>query len=70
MGPYSEERQYWRAVAIQRLLDTNPQLDDVTRAMWEGHLRNLSHNEETYNFRVKTIYSKLKNHSKALIDYE
>ena len=70
MGPYSEDRQYWRAVAIRRLLDTNPQLDDVTRAMWEGHLRNLSHNEETYNFRVKTIYSKLKNRSKGVIDYE
>ena len=70
MGPYSEERQYQRATAIKRLLDTNPQLDAVTRAMWEGHLRNLSHNEETYNWRVKTIYSKLNNRSKGVIDYE
>lgn len=70
MGPYSEEKQYQRAVAIKRLLDTNPQLDTATRAMWEGHLRNLSSNEETYNFRVKTIYSKLRNKLKGIIEYE
>lgn len=70
MGPYREERQYRRAVAIQHLLATNPQLDSGTRAMWEGHLRNLSHNEETYNYRVKAIYSKLKGQSKGIIDYE
>jgi hypothetical protein len=69
VGPYSEERQYQRAAAIKRLLDTNPQLDDVTRSMWEGHLRNLSHNEETYNFRVKTIYSKFKHKARGFIDY-
>lgn len=68
MGPYSEERQYQRATAIKRLLDTNPQLDDVTRAMWEGHLRNLAHNEDTYNWRVKTIYSKMQR--KGVIEYE
>lgn len=70
MGPYSEEKQYQRAVAIKRLLDTNHQLDATTRAMWEGHLRNLSNNEETYNFRVKTIYSKLRNRLKGIVDYE
>ena len=70
MGPYSEEKQYQRAVAIQRLLDTNPQLDATTRAMWEAHLQNLSNNEETYNFRVKTIYSKLRNKLKGIVEYE
>lgn len=59
MGPYSEEKQYQRAEAIARLLD-NPKLSTETRMMWERHLKNLSHNEETYNFRVKHIYSKLK----------
>ena len=57
MGPYCEERQYQRAVAIQHLLATNPQLSAETRAIWERHLMNLSHNEETYNYRVKHIYS-------------
>ena len=68
MGPYSEERQYQRAAAICRLLEQD--LPDETRAMWEAHLRNLAHNEETYNFRVKTIYSKLRNRLKGIIEYE
>ena len=68
MGPYSEEKQYQRAAAIKRLLDTNKDLDPHMKAIWLGHLRNLSHNEETYNYRVKTIYSKLRNKVKGIID--
>lgn len=60
MGPYSEEKQYERAVAIMRLLDRNPDLDPEMKAIWEGHLRNLSRNEATYNFRVKEIYTKMR----------
>lgn len=59
MGPYSEEKQYRRALTISKLLE-NQNLSFETRTMWERHLKNLSHNEETYNFRVKHIYSKLK----------
>jgi 3-methyladenine DNA glycosylase/8-oxoguanine DNA glycosylase len=59
MGPYSEERQYQRAQAIKRLLDTNPNLDPVYKAMWEDKLKGLALNEATYNHRVKTIYSQM-----------
>lgn len=60
MGPYSEERQYQRAVAIQHLLATNPNLDPLYRNVWEKHLMNLAPNEATYNYRVKNIYSNMK----------
>lgn len=56
MGPYNEDRQIQRAGAIERLLKNNPQLDDVTRAMWERKLKELALNETTYNYRVKTVY--------------
>jgi hypothetical protein len=59
MGPFSEERQYQRAESIKRLLDTNPQLDPVYKAMWQDKLKGLALNESTYNFRVKTIYSQM-----------
>ena len=61
MGPYSEDRQCQRAAAIQRLLDTNPQLDDVVRAMWQRKLSELSFNEATYNYRVKTVFTEMRN---------
>jgi|TARA_B100001094_G_scaffold187964_1_gene182197 3-methyladenine DNA glycosylase/8-oxoguanine DNA glycosylase len=60
MGPFSEDRQYQRAESIKRLLDTNPQLDPVYKAMWQDKLKGLALNESTYNFRVKTIYSQMK----------
>ena len=60
MGPFSEEKQYQRADSIRRLLDTNPQLDDVTKAMWETKLKTLCYDEDTYNERVKQIFSKVK----------
>ena len=59
MGPYSEERQYQRAEAIKFLLDNNPDIDPLYRAIWEKHLLNLAHNETTYNYRVKNIYSNM-----------
>ena len=60
MGPYSEQKQFERAEAIQRLLDTNPQIDNLYRGMWENKLRDLAKNETEYNYRVKTIYSQMK----------
>ena len=60
MGPFSEDRQYQRAESIKRLLDTNPQLDPVYKAMWQDKVKGLALNESTYNFRVKTIYSQMK----------
>ncbi len=60
MGPYSEERQYQRAEAIQSLLENNPDIDPLYRAVWEKHLWNLSFNESTYNYRVKNIYTNMR----------
>ena len=60
MGPYSEDIQYKRASAIQRLLDNNPDLDPLYRAMWSKHLINLAKNETTYNYRVKNIYQHMR----------
>ena len=60
MGPFSEDRQYQRAAAIQRLLDTNPQLSEEVRAMWKRKLAELSFNEATYNYRVKTVYTEMR----------
>ena len=56
MGPYSEAKQYQRAEAIQRLLENNPDLDPLYKAMWQKHLNNLALNETTYNYRVKHVY--------------
>lgn len=57
MGPFSEEIQYKRATSIKRLLQQNPQLDELTRAMWESKLKNLALTEERYNARVRSIFS-------------
>jgi hypothetical protein len=59
MGPYSEEKQFDRAMAISNLLE-NPDLPTETRAMWQNHLANIARNETTYNWRVKEIYSHMK----------
>ena len=67
MGPYSEQKQIERAGAIKRLLDTNPQMNDITRAMRQRHVNNLAVSEEEYNARVKAIYSNMK---KGVIEYE
>jgi hypothetical protein len=70
MGPYSEEKQFQRATSIKRLLETNPQLDPLYRAIWEKHLLNLAHNETTYNYRVKHVYSLLQPRQKGWVSYE
>ena len=59
MGPYSEEKQFQRAESIKALLDNNPQLDPIYKAMWQDKLKGLALNETTYNFRVRSIYQKL-----------
>ena len=56
MGPYSDFLQTRRRQVIQKLLDNNPQLDDVTRAMWKRHLNNIACSEEEYNARVREVY--------------
>lgn len=57
MGPFSEQKQMERADSIQRLLDSNPQLDDHMKGIWLKHQRNLCLNEDEYNKRVKDIYT-------------
>jgi len=60
MGPYSEDKQFQRAVSIQRLLKDNPDLDPQYKNIWQKHLLNLANNETTYNYRVKHIYSQMR----------
>lgn len=60
MGPFSEKKQLERADSIKRLLDTNPQLDDVSRAMWRNKAKNLALTEDEYNRRVKELFSAIK----------
>lgn len=67
MGPYSEDLQFKRAKAIANLLEDNPKLDPLYKAMWKKHLINLAKNETTYNYRVKNIYQHMK---KGWISYE
>jgi len=67
MGPYSEQKQIERAGAIKRLLDDNPNMDPVTRSMWERKANALAVTEEEYNARVKAIYSNMK---RGVIEYE
>ena len=69
MGPYSEAKQYQRAEAIQRLLENNPDLDPLYKAMWQKHLNNLALNETTYNYRVKHVYSLLSPKNKGWMTY-
>jgi hypothetical protein len=57
MGPFSEKKQLERADSIQRLLDSNPQLDDHMKGIWLKHQRNLCLNEDEYNKRVKNIFT-------------
>lgn len=62
MGPFSEQKQFERATSIKRLLDQNPDLDVLTRAMWKSKLKNLALTEERYNARVKNIFSNMTRH--------
>ena len=56
MGPYSEERQHARAQSIASLLLRTKSV--AVKQMWEKHLNNLARNEEDYNSRVVSLYSK------------
>ena len=60
MGPYSETVQKYRADSIQRLLDTNPQIDDYMKSIWQSKLKDLALTEDEYNARVKAIFSNMK----------
>ena len=60
MGPFSEEKQYQRADSIRRLLENNPQMDELTTAMWQSKLKNLALTEERYNARVRSIFEQVK----------
>ena len=60
MGPFSEEKQYQRAKAIEGLLERNPQMVELTTAMWQSKLKNLALTEERYNARVRSIFEQIK----------
>ena len=70
MGPYSEDKQIQRADSIKRLLETNPQMSEHMKAIWNKHLLNLAGNEDEYVARVKSIYSTLKPKHKGWATYE
>lgn len=59
MGPFSEEKQTQRAMAIEKLLFENPDLNAEMRTIWKRHLDALSTSEAQYNARVKTIFQNL-----------
>jgi hypothetical protein len=58
MGPFNERRQMERAGVLARLLQQD--LSPWAREFWSRTLRELARNEETYNYRVKTTYQKVK----------
>jgi len=70
MGPYSEKLQKHRADSIQYLLDTNPQLDDYMKSIWEMKLNDLAVTEDEYYAIVKQVYSTLKPKHKGWVTYE
>jgi hypothetical protein len=70
VGPYSKKVQKYRADSIQRLLDTNPQLDDYMKSIWQMKLKDLALNEEEYYARVKQVYSTLKPKHRGWAIYE
>ena len=70
MGPYSETVQKHRADSIQYLLDTNPQLGDYMKSIWEKKYNELSVNEDEYLARVKQVYSKMRPINKGWVSYE
>lgn len=70
MGPFSETVQKHRADSIQRLLDTNPQIDDYMKSIWQSKLKDLALTEDEYNLRVKKIYSLIKPKHRGWVTYE
>lgn len=56
MGPFSEEKQWQRAKAIQRMID-DKSLSQEVRGMWSRKLVGLALTEDEYNRRVIEIYN-------------
>jgi len=70
MGPFSETVQKHRADSIQYLLDTNPQIDDYMKSIWQSKLNDLALTEDEYNARVKKIYSLMQPKHRGWVTYE
>jgi len=70
MGPFSETVQKHRADSIQYLLDTNPQIDDYMKSIWQSKLKDLALTEDEYNARVKKIYSLMRPKHRGWVTYE
>ncbi|MBE26279.1 MAG: hypothetical protein CMN33_01175 [Saprospirales bacterium] len=70
MGPFSDIKQKYRADSIKRLLDTNPQLDDYMKSIWQMKLKDLALTEDEYNTRVKQVYSLIKPKHRGWVTYE
>jgi hypothetical protein len=49
-----------RAQAVQRLLQQG-NLSPWAKQYWERVLRELSRNEDVYNWRVKNVYTQMRN---------
>lgn len=70
MGPFSETVQKHRADSIQYLLDTNPQIDDYMKSIWQSKLKDLALTEDEYYARVKKIYSLMRPKHRGWVSYE
>ena len=57
MGPYSEKKQLERAEAVKKLLEQE-NLSEWAKRFWSKVLRDLAHDEFTYNQRVVNAYGK------------
>jgi hypothetical protein len=57
MGPYSEKKQLERAESVKKLLERND-LSEWARTFWSKVVRDLAHDEFTYNHRVVNAYGK------------
>lgn len=60
MGPYSEKRQLERAEAVARLL-AHDNLSEWAKEYWSKVAATLCQNEATYNYRVREVYTKIRN---------
>lgn len=56
MGPFSEDKQWQRSQAIQRMID-DKSLSEEVRGMWSRKLVGLALTEDEYNQRVIEIYN-------------
>lgn len=58
MGPFSEQTQLARSQRVIELLN-KPGLSAWARDYWTRVLKELAHNEATYNYRVYNTYKHL-----------